>query len=254
MKKILALMLAVLMGLCLLTACGPAEDDSDKLVMATNANFPPYEYMEGEEYAGIDIELAQKIAEKLGKELVIENIEFGAIVAGVETGKYDVGIAGLTVTDERKLQVNFTDSYATGVQVVIVKEGGSVNSLDDLSGENIMIGVQQDTTGHIYASDTVENGGYGEDHVTAYLNGADAVAALVAGKVNAVIIDNEPAKSFVAANEGLKILDTEWLTEDYAIAVNKGDAQLLADINKALAELKADGTIAKIVAKYIKAE
>ncbi len=254
MKKILALILAVLMGLCLLTACAPAEDNENTLVMATNANFPPYEFMEGETYAGIDVELAEKIAEKLGKELVIENIEFGAIVAGVETGKYDVGIAGLTVTDERKLQVNFTDSYATGVQVVIVKEDSEIKTLDDLSGENVMIGVQQDTTGHIYASDDVENGGYGEEHVTAYLNGADAVAALVAGKVNAVIIDNEPAKSFVAANEGLKILETEWITEDYAIAVNKEDTQLLADINKALAELKADGTIDTIVGKYIKAE
>ncbi len=254
MKKFIALMLAVLMGLCLLTACAPAEKEEDLLVMATNANFPPYEYMEGEEYAGIDVELAGKIAEKLGKKLVIENIEFGAIVAGVETKKYDIGVAGLTITDERKLQVNFTDSYATGVQVVIVKEGGAVASLDDLSGENIMIGVQQDTTGHIYAADDVENGGYGEDHVTAYPNGADAVAALVSGSVDAVIIDNEPAKSFVAANTGLKILDTEWLTEDYAIAVNKEDTQLLADINAALAELKADGTIAGIIAKYIKAE
>lgn len=253
MKKILALALAVLMTLCLLCACTPAKDEG-KLVMATNANFPPYEYKEGEEYAGIDIELAQEIAEKLGKELVIENIEFGAIVAGVETGKYDIGVAGLTVTDERKLQVNFTDSYATGVQVVIVKEGGSVNSLEDLNGEDIMIGVQQDTTGHIYASGSVEEGGYGEDHVTAYLNGADAVQALVSGSVDAVIIDNEPAKAFVAANEGLKILDTEWLTEDYAIAVNKEDTQLLADINKALSELKADGTIDGIIAKYIKAE
>lgn len=253
MKKMFALMLVVLMGVCLFTACAPANTE-DILVMATNANFPPYEYMEGNEYAGIDIELAEKIAEKLGKKLVIENVEFGSIVSGVQTGKYDVGIAGLTVTEDRKTQVNFTDSYATGVQVVIVKEGSKIGTIEDLSGESVMIGVQQDTTGHIYASDTVENGGYGEDHVIAYLNGADAVNALVSNKVNAVIIDNEPAKAFVAANEGLKILETEWITEDYAIAVNKDDTQLLADINQALAELKADGTIEKIVNKYIKAE
>ena len=252
MKKFLALAMVVLMALALFTACAPKEENV--LIMATNANFPPYEYMEGEEYAGIDIELAQEIAKKLGKELVIENIEFGAIVAGVETKKYDIGVAGLTVTEDRKLQVNFTDSYATGIQVVIVKDGGVIDSLDDLNGENIKIGVQQDTTGHIYASDSVENGGYGEDHVTAYLNGADAVAALVAGSVDAVIIDNEPAKSFVAVNSGLKILDTEWLTEDYAIAVNKENTQLLADINQALAELKADGTVDRIINKYIKAE
>ncbi len=252
MKKILCAVLAVAM-LLTLAACGAPANDN-QLVMATNANFPPYEYMEGEEYAGIDIELAGKIAEKLGKELVIENVEFGSIVTGVQSGKYDVGIAGMTVTDERKEQVNFSDSYATGVQVVIVKEGSAITDLDALSGETVMIGVQQDTTGHIYAGDTVENGGYGEDHVTPFLNGADAVNALVAGSVDAVIIDQEPAKAFVAENEGLKILEAEWAVEDYAIAINKDDTQLLADINKALAELKADGTVDAIIGKYIKAE
>ena len=252
MKKVLCLVLAAMM-LLTLAACGGTKD-ADQLIMATNANFPPYEYMEGEEYAGIDIDLAEKIAEKLGKELVIENVEFGSIVTGVQSGKYDVGIAGMTVTDERKEQVNFSDSYATGVQVVIVKEGSAITDLDALSGETVMIGVQQDTTGHIYASDTVENGGYGEDHVTPFLNGADAVNALVSGSVDAVIIDQEPAKAFVAENEGLKILEAEWAVEDYAIAINKEDTQLLADINKALAELKADGTIDAIIAEYIKAE
>ena len=264
MKKILCLVLAMALALTCLAACGGSEetakDDSDKapakaeLVMATNANFPPYEFMEGEEYAGIDIEMAEEIAKRLDMELVIENVEFGTIVAGVETGKYNVGIAGMTVTDERKEQVNFSDSYATGVQVVIVKDGGKVATLDDLAGEDIMIGVQQDTTGHIYAGDTVENGGYGEDHVTAYLNGADAVAALVSGSVDAVIIDQEPAKEFVKVNEGLSILPAEWAVEDYAIAINKDDTKLLEDINAALAEMKKDGTMDKIISKYIKAE
>lgn len=253
MKKILCLVLALMLAVTCLAGCGTKEDDS-KLIMATNANFPPYEYMDGEEYLGIDIEMAEKLAEKLGKELVIENVEFGSIVTGVQSGKYDVGIAGMTVTEERKESVNFSDSYATGVQVVIVKEGSAIKTLDDLAGADVMIGVQQDTTGHIYASDTVENGGYGEDHVTAFLNGADAVNALATDKVDAVIIDNEPAKSFVAANEGLKILETEWLVEDYAIAINKEDTQLLEDVNTALAELKADGTIDSIISKYIPAE
>ena len=252
MKKVLCLVLAVMMVFTL-AACGTAGNDKE-LVMATNANFPPYEYMEGEEYAGIDIDLAEEIAEKLGKTLVIENVEFGSIVTGVQSGKYDVGIAGMTVTDERKEQVNFSDSYATGIQVVIVKEGSAITDLDALSGEDVMIGVQQDTTGHIYASDTVENGGYGDDHVTPFLNGADAVNALVTGSVDAVIIDQEPAQAFVAENEGLKILEAEWAVEDYAIAINKEDTKLLEDINKALAELKADGTIDDIVAQYIKAE
>lgn len=252
MTKIISLLAVVVLALGMMAGCNSKPAD-DQLIMATNANFPPYEYMEGDDYAGIDIELAEKIAEKLGKTLVIENVEFGSIVTGVQTKKYDVGIAGMTVTDERKEKVNFSDSYATGVQVVIVKKGSSVTNLDALSGEDVMIGVQQDTTGHIYAGDTVENGGYGEDHVTPFLNGADAVNALVAGSVDAVIIDQEPAKSFVANNEGLVILETEWAVEDYAIAINKEDTQLLADINKALAELKADGTIDGIVSKYIKA-
>ncbi len=251
--KILCLVMAMLLAVTCLAGCGAKKND-DQLVMATNAAFPPYEYMEGEEFKGIDIDMAKALAEKLGKELVIENVEFGSIVTGVQSGKYDVGIAGMTVTDERKESVNFSDSYATGVQVVIVKEDGDIQTLDDLAGDDVMIGVQQDTTGHIYAGDTVENGGYGEDHVTAYLAGADAVNALVTGKVNAVIIDNEPAKSFVAANKGLKILPAEWVVEDYAIAVNKEDTQLLEDINKALAEMKADGSLQKIINTYIPAE
>ena len=253
MKKILCLVLAMLMVVTCLAGCGAKKDDN-KLVMATNAAFPPYEFMEGEEYKGIDIDMAKALAEKLGKELVIENVEFGTIVAGVQSGKFDMGVAGMTVTDERKKSVNFSDTYATGVQVVIVKKDGPIKTLDDLAGETVKIGVQQDTTGHIYASDTPENGGYGEDHVIAYMAGADAVNALVSGKVNAVIIDNEPAKSFVAANEGLEILPAEWVVEDYAIAINKEDTQLLADINKALAEMKADGSLKKIIDTYIPAE
>ncbi len=258
MKKILAMILAALMLLTVVGCGGTSTPDSGKadLVMATNANFPPYEFMDGEEYKGIDIEMAQKLAEKLDMNLVIENVEFGTIVGGVETGKFDIGVAGMTVTDERKEQVNFSDSYATGVQVVIVKEGGKVASLDDLAGDDIMIGVQQDTTGDIYASDDVENGGYGADHVTSFKNGADAVSALINGQVDAVIIDSEPAKSFVAANEGkgLSILDAEWAVEDYAIAINKEDTELLTKINAALAEMKADGTLQAIIDSYIKAE
>ncbi|MBO5784106.1 MAG: transporter substrate-binding domain-containing protein [Clostridia bacterium] len=258
MKKILAMILAAMMLLTVVGCGGGASENDGKpeLVMATNANFPPYEFMEGDQYKGIDIEMAQKLAEKLGMELVIENVEFGTIVGGVETKKFDIGVAGMTVTEERKQQVNFSDSYATGVQVVIVKEGGKVATLDDLAGADIMIGVQQDTTGHIYAGDSVENGGYGEDHVTAFPNGADAVTALINGQVDAVIIDKEPAKSFVAANEGkgLSILDAEWAVEDYAIAINKENTDLLAKINAALAEMKADGTLQAIIDSYIKAE
>ena len=254
MKKILSIFVAVAMICCTLlalTACGGEDNTLD---MATNAAFPPYEFVEGGDYAGIDVEIAGKIAEKLGMTLEIKDVEFGSIVGGVQTGKFDMGMAGMTVTEERLQSVNFSTSYATGIQVVIVAEDSAIASLDDLKGDGSMkFGVQQDTTGDIYASSSVEDGGYGEDNVIRYKTGADAVQALKTGKVDAVIIDNEPAKSFVAAVEGLKILDAEWAVEDYAIAIAKENTALLDAVNNALAELTADGTVAGIIAKYIPA-
>ncbi len=252
LKKIVLLALTVIFAVTCLASCAGS---SDKLVMATNAAFPPYEFKDDNDaFAGIDVELAQKIAEKMGKELEIMDVDFGAIIGGVETGKYDIGVAGMTVTDERLQSVNFSDTYAKGVQVIIVKEGSDIKTVDDLSTSTAKIGVQQDTTGHIYASDTVENGGYGEDRVISYKTGADAVQALISDKVGCVIIDNEPAKSFVEANEGLKILETTYVEEDYAIAINKEDTELLEEVNKILGELKADGTLDQIINKYIPAE
>ncbi|MBQ7097905.1 MAG: amino acid ABC transporter substrate-binding protein [Clostridia bacterium] len=267
MKRILTLILALSMVFCF-AACGKTNENPDnnatgnevadttaktELVMATNATFPPYEFYEGEKIVGIDAEIAEKIAEKLGMTLKIQDTEFGSIIAGVQTGKFDIGMAGMTVTEERLKTVNFSTSYATGVQSIIVPEGSPIKSVDDLSPE-LKIGVQQDTTGHIYASDSVENGGYGEEAVIPFNKGTDAVAALVSGKVDCVIIDNEPAKSYVAANEGLVILDTEYVTENYAICVAKDNEELLAKINKALDELIADGTVDSIISKYISAE
>lgn len=263
--KVASIVLVIAMIACF-AACGSNGDaDTNKddtteapkavLTMATNATFPPYEYKEGDEYAGIDIEIAQAIADKLDMTLEIKDVEFGSIIGGVQSGKFDMGIAGMTVTDERLESVNFSTSYATGIQVVIVAEGSDIKSLDDLKGDGSMkFGVQQDTTGDIYASDTAENGGYGEDNVIRYKTGADAVQALKAGKVQAVIIDNEPAKSFVAANEGLTILDGEWTKEDYAIAIAKENTELLTKVNDALAELEDEGKLAEIIDKYIPAE
>lgn len=254
MKKIICIALALIMTLGmtgLFASCGSKNEKT--LVMATNAAFPPYEYKDGEKFAGIDVELAQAIADKLGMKLEIQDVEFGSIVGGVESGKFDIGMAGMTVTEDRKKQVNFSDSYANGVQVVIVKADSAIQSPADITSAN-KIGVQQDTIGDIYASDTPENGGYGEEAVVRYKTGADAVQALVSGKVDCVIIDKEPAKSFVQANEGLKILDTEYTNEDYAIAINKSNTDLLDKINKALDELKKDGTVDKIVNKYIPAD
>ena len=254
MKKIICITLALIMVLGvagLFASC--SKKDEKTLVMATNAAFPPYEYKDGEKFAGIDVELAQAIADKLGMKLEIQDVEFGSIVGGVESGKFDIGMAGMTVTEDRKKQVSFSNTYANGVQVVIVKADSAIQSLDDITSAS-KIGVQQDTTGDIYASDTPANGGYGEDAVVRYKTGADAVQALVSGKVDCVIIDKEPAKSFVQANEGLKILDTEYTNEDYAIAINKSNTDLLDKINKALDELKKDGTVDRIVNKYIPAD
>ena len=221
-----------------------------KLTMATNATFPPYEYHDDDKIVGIDAEIAKAIADKLGLELVIEDVAFDSIIAGVQAGKYDIGCAGMTVTEDRLKSVNFSTSYATGIQSIIVKEGSEIKTIDDLIKGKYKVGVQSGTTGDIYMSDA-ENGGVGEDRIDRYNNGNDAVVALMSGKVDAVCIDNEPAKSYVAANKGLVILDTPFTEEKYAIAVNKDNEALLNAINKALEELTADGTIAKIIEKYI---
>lgn len=280
MKKIFALTLAVLMVASLLAGCGAKETaettaaaaettaaaavetaaaeaafttiEEGKLIMSTNAAFPPYEAVADDgSFEGIDVEVAGAIAEKLGLELVIDDMDFDAALLAVQQGKSDMVMAGVTVTEDRQMVMNFSDSYATGVQVVIVKEGSDV-TMDNL-GEK-MIGCQRGTTGYIYASDSPENGGYGEDHVTAFDNGASAVQALINGQVDCVIIDSAPAAEFVAANAGLTILEGAWVEEFYAIGMNKDNAALLDAVNTALAELTADGTVQAIVDKYISAE
>ena len=259
MKKLKAyILLALCAALCLsLAACGGkdasvATVEKGKLHMATNAAFPPYEMIADDgSFEGIDIEVATEIAKKLGLELVVDDQDFVAAITAAGNGQSDIVMAGLTVNKERKETLDFTDTYATGVQVVIVKEGSDV-TMDNL-GEK-MIGTQKGTTGYIYASDTPENGGYGEDHVIGYDNGAIAVEALKGGQVDCVIIDNEPAKAYVAANEGLTLLEGNWVLEDYAIGIKKGNTALLDAVNGALKELIADGTVQRIVDKYIPAE
>ena len=280
MKKVFALALTVLMVMSMFAGCGsntakpttaateaPATTaaaettaaettaaaaelktvEAGKLIMSTNAAFPPYEMVADDgSLEGIDVEVAGAIAGKLGLELVVDDMDFDAALLAVQQNKSDIVMAGVTVTEDRQLIMNFSDSYATGVQVVIVKEGSDV-TLDNL-GEK-MIGTQRGTTGYIYTS-----GDYGDDHVTAYDNGASAVQALLNGQVDCVVIDSAPAEAFVAANAGLTILDTEYVTENYAIGVNKDNTALLDAINQALAELTADGTVQAIVDKYITAE
>lgn len=225
-----------------------------KLTMATNAAFPPYEYVEGGEIAGIDAEIAAAIAGKLGLELQIDDMEFDSITEAVKSGKADLGLAGMTVTPDRQEEVDFTVSYATGVQVVIVTEDSEIASVDDLfaEGASHVIGVQRNTTGDIYTTDDIEDEGLGT--IDRYSKGAEAVQALKTGKVDCVVIDNEPAKAFVAEVEGLKILETEYVTEDYAAAMSKDNKALYDAVNAALQELIADGTIQGIIDKYISAE
>ena len=221
--------------------------EAGKLTMATNAAVPPYEMTtDAGEFEGIDIETAQAIADKLGLELQIDDMDFDAALLSVQQGKADIVMAGVTVTDERKAVMDFSDSYATGIQSIIVPEGSDIASPDDLAGKKI--GTQRGTTGYIYCSDD-----FGDENVVAYDDGLTAVQALNNGQVDAVVIDNAPAKEFVAANPGLVILDTSYAEEDYAIGVAKGSS-LKDAVNAALEELKADGTLQSIVDKYITAE
>ena len=219
-----------------------------KLTMSTNAAFPPYESTDDNgNFVGIDIDVAAAIAEKLGLELQVDDMDFDAALLAAQNGKSDLVMAGVTVTEDRQLVMDFSDSYATGIQSIIVKEDSDIASPDDLADK--MIGTQRGTTGYIYCSDD-----FGDEHVTPYDNGLTAVQALVNGQVDAVVIDNAPAKEFVEANPGLKILDTAYAEEDYAIGFAKGNTAMLDAINGALEELKNDGTLQAIVDKYIKAE
>ncbi len=221
--------------------------EAGKLTMATNAAFPPYEMTtDAGKFEGIDIETAQAIADKLGLELQIDDMDFDAALLSVQQGKADIVMAGVTVTDERKAVMDFSDNYATGIQSIIVPEGSDIASPDDLAGKKI--GTQRGTTGYIYCSDD-----FGDENVVAYDDGLTAVQALNNGQVDAVVIDNAPAKEFVAANPGLVILDTSYAEEDYAIGMAKGSS-LEDAVNAALEELKADGTLQSIVDKYITAE
>ena len=275
-KKVVSVMLCAAMTAAVLAGCGSssaetvsedtsaASDDTEEaaaeetaeadteesaggtLVMGSNAEFPPYEYYEGQEVVGIDAEMAAAVAEKLGMELKIEDMAFDSLIPALSSGKVDIVAAGMTVTEDRLASVNFSDTYATGIQAIIVTEDSDIASADDLVGKTI--GVQQGTTGDLYATD-VEGA-----TIERYAKGMEAVQSLSQGKIDAVIIDNEPANVFVSEVEGLKILDEAFATEDYAVAVAKDNEELLEQVNTALAELKEDGTLQAIVDKYITAE
>ena len=271
MKKLSIAMLSMLLaGSMLLTGCGggndaqttdngqdesnAAETSTDyklavdgTLTMATNAFFEPYEYYEGEEIVGIDAEVGKAIADKLGLDFTISDMEFDSIITAVSSGKADMGMAGMTVTPDREKNVDFSRTYATGVQSIIVPEGSDITSPDDLAGKKI--GVQQGTTGDLYCTDD-----FGEEAMSRYSKGTDAIMALTQGKIDCVVIDNAPAKKYVEANEGLKILDTAYAEEDYAIAFAKDNTALKDAVDSALGELIEDGTVQSIIDKYITAD
>lgn len=256
--KLKKLVSVLLVAACVfsLAACGSKDDSKDSkeskkdskdtLVMATNAEFPPYEFHEGDDVVGIDADIARAIGEEMGMEVKIEDMAFDSIIPAVTSGKADFGAAGMTVTEDRKKNVDFTDTYATATQVIIVKEGSDITGPDDLTGKKI--GVQLGTTGDIYADD-IEDA-----EVERYNKGFEAVQALTQDKIDAVVIDGEPAKEFVAEADGLKILDEAFTEEEYAIAVAKDNDDLLKKMNEALASLKESGKIDEIVAKYISAD
>ena len=244
--KIPALFLTAAALMLALAACG-GNAPKEKLVMSTNAAFPPYEMTTDEGgFAGIDVELAGKIAEKLGRELQIDDMDFDSALLAVQNGKSDIVMSGVSITETRLAVMDFSDPYTTAVQVIIVPEGSDI-TLENL-GEHI-IATQRATTGNIYCTDE-----FGDEHVLAYDNGMTAVQALMNGQADCVVIDNEPAKAFVAQNPGLTILDTEYVTEEYAIGIGKNNTELKDAINQALAELEADGTIQAIKDKYISAD
>ena len=250
MRKFISILLAVVLVIgcvSIFAGCEP-KPKNGTLVMGTNAAFAPYEFIDSKgDFAGIDVDIAKAIAKELDMELVIKDMEFESLLLAVQEDTVDIVLAGLTVDDERKEKVDFTQTYATGKQVIIVKENSAIASADDLTGKTI--GVQSGTTGDMYCTDD-----YGQDAVKPYNNGALAIAALMNGQVDCVVIDNEPAKVFVQANEGLKILETEYIIEDYAAAIAKNNTELLEKVDAAITKLKNDGTIAKILAEYIKAE
>lgn len=223
------------------------EPAGGTIVMATNAEFPPYEYREEQTIKGIDVDIMNMVADKLGMELEIEDMAFDSIIPAVKSGKADIGVAGMTVTEERLVNVDFTDTYIKASQVIIKRtDDDTITDADSLSGK--VIGVQLGTTGDLYVSD-IE----GAD-VQRFAKGFEAVQALQQSKIDAVVIDDQVAVALAEGNEGVIVLEEPFTEEEYAICVNKGNTELLDKLNSALGELKESGELQKIIDKYIAAE
>lgn len=245
-QKLLILAAALTVLLTALTACGGASDslkavqEQGVLVGATSPDFPPFEYLENGEPVGVEIELMQAVAEKLGVTLKIEQVDFDSIIPGIQSGKYDVGMAGITVDEKRKKNVDFSDVFFTAAQKIVVQPGSEIASKDDLTGKTIA--VQTGTT----AESVCMDGGY---ELLSFTSNNDAAAALTSGKADAWVVDSEVAAA-LAEQQGLVVLDEAMTEEPYAFAFKKGSDTLVQAVNQALAELKADGTVQKIFEKY----
>ena len=247
MKKLFAMVLVLMMLMA-----SAAHADGDKLIVGASCDFPPYEYYDGEDIVGIEVEMLQVIAERLNLEFEIQDMAFDSIIAAVTSGKVDVGMSGFTVTEERKLSVDFTISYTKAKQSVVVPaEGSKINEIDDLytEGATYAVGVQNSTTGDLYITDDVETMGLLLD-IQRFIKYPDAINALKSGKLECVILDDQVAKAFVAENPDLKMLDTAYADEDYAMCLAK-DNPLTEQINAVLEEMLEDGTMQAIIDKYI---
>lgn len=254
MKKLRKILVLGLVALSL-AACGSKTETTeaggqtekpsgDTISFALNANFPPYEYYEGNEMVGIDIDLAKAIGDKIGYNVEFQDMKFDNIIASVNSGKADAGISGITKTEDRAKSVDFSLPYQTSKQLIVVKEGSDIMGPEDLPGKKIA--TQVATTG-----DTLAIEEFGVENVQSFDNGADAILALNNSKADAVIIDEEPAKNFAGANEGLVVLDTEYAIEEYCIIFSKDNQELKDKVDGALEELIDDGTVDKIITSYI---
>lgn len=243
-KKIVVGLMTISIAAMTLVGCGAkTEDKTGPIIMGTNAEFAPFEYWEGTEIVGFDIEISEKIAEKLGRELKIEDMEFEGLIAALESGKIEFIAAGMTKTEDKAKQVDFSDAYFTSSQLITVRaDETEIKSGDDLVGKTI--GVQLGTTGED-VSQEIEG-----TEVISFDSGAMALVDLANGKIDAVVLDAEPTKNYTADNADLKVIDQELTKEEYSIVVPKGDTELLNAINETLQEMKENGEYDALMAKY----
>lgn len=274
LKKITALLCAITMSVAALSACSTGEDESGStagstksesaslidqikargtLVMATNAEFEPFEYKDENKYVGIDIEIAQAIADELGVELDILDIAFDSCIPALTSGRADMVIAGMSVTEDRLKNVDFSDAYFNASQAIVVTKDSDISSRADLDGK--IIGVQQGTTGDTYVTDEDGKLDISVADVKRYSKGSEAVSDLISGRIDAVVIDNFPAEKFVERNSNSIVkLDEAMTEEEYAIALAKGESEFKDLVNSVIQSLKDSGKLDEIVSKYIESE